>query len=56
VVEAEEDILVCQEAACYALEHVADALGGDPATRADLAQRVLTRTDVTWSSSHLDTP
>jgi hypothetical protein len=51
LMESTGDIICCQEAAGYALEQVAEALGGDQAVCADLAQRVLTRTDVAWATS-----
>jgi hypothetical protein len=50
VLESPDDIVFCQEAAHLPLRHVAAALVGDEPHCAELAQKVLTRTDVAWST------
>jgi serine/threonine protein kinase len=49
LVDSTGDVLVCHEIADLRLVEMAPALVGDAAACAELARRVLTRTDVAWS-------
>jgi serine/threonine protein kinase len=49
VLSSEDDIFLCCEAAHYSLTKVAAALAGR-ASHADLAQRLMTRMDVSWKA------
>jgi serine/threonine protein kinase len=49
LVDSKGDVLVCHEIADLRLDEMTPALIGDTAACADLARRVMTRTDIAWS-------
>ncbi|HEV3236445.1 MAG TPA: hypothetical protein VGZ25_05625, partial [Gemmataceae bacterium] len=49
VLNSEDDLLICFEAANLPVDEIMDALTGQEAHYARLAQRVLTRIDIPWS-------